>query len=128
MGRQAWLRDPNRVRSYSKVDTRPVEAAVLEPRADTMRDMVRNYVQNAVAAAAHDHDQAEEDFLTDEEMDLEYEMDGAPMSDHQLAELIDDIEHFNAEPADAVASEASEASETPAPPPVTEVNEAPHST
>jgi len=128
MGRQAWLRDPNRVRSYSKVDTRPVEAAVLEPRADTMRDMVRNYVQNAVAAAAHDHDQAEEDFLTDEEMDLEYEMDGAPMSDHQLAELIDDIEHLNAEPADAVASEASEASETPAPPPVTEVNEAPHST
>lgn len=80
-GRQAWLRDPNRERSSSLVDPRPLEAAVLEPRADTMRDMVRQYVNQRTL----DDRQEDEPFLDDEEFAIETAEE--PFSEYQLAEM-----------------------------------------
>jgi hypothetical protein len=83
-GRQAWLRDPDRVRSSSLVDPRPLEAAVLEPRADTMRDMVRQYVNQRTL----DDSQVDEPFLDDEDFDIENAQE--PYSDYQLSEMESD--------------------------------------
>lgn len=83
ISRQDWLR--TRPRVYSAADSRPVEAAVLEPRADTMRDMVRQYV----AQKHHEDTSVDEPFLSEEEFDME--LDAQPLSEHQLSELALDI-------------------------------------
>lgn len=62
--RQAWLRDPERPRSFSVVDPRPVEAAILD-EPDTMRDMVREYVEG-IRRREEDNAAADDDFLADD--------------------------------------------------------------
>lgn len=64
-GRQAWLRDPARPRSFSKVDPRPVEAANLSPIGDDLMAMVRAQIRQQL----HERDEGpDEEFLSDEEL------------------------------------------------------------
>lgn len=73
MSRQAWLRDPDRPRIFGRVDTRPHSAAVLDRRADSMREMVREHVDAQRRQLADEQlpddefDILEEGLLDDEE-------------------------------------------------------------
>lgn len=86
MSRQAWLRDRSRPRSFSKVDPRPLEAAVLSPEADSMRDLVNRHM--AGFSRRHEDDQLPEDeWLSEDDWDLAEALDQAPHSEYQLDAL-----------------------------------------
>lgn len=123
VSRGTWLHDRDRARPSAAADPRPVEAAVLTPRADTMRDMVRQYVNQK----ALQDQEVDEEFLTDDEFDTE--IDAQPFSDYQLAEMVRDlveaeggVANIPGEPVSEASAEPSEGGPTPAPdtPPSTE--------
>jgi len=81
--RAEWLRDPSRPRRKSSVDPRPVEASVLDRRADTMREMVQQQVRGMVAASDTSPDEE-----WDDDEDFE-EWDDVPAYTHyQLAHVL----------------------------------------
>lgn len=88
MSRQAWLR--SRVtRGGDPVDPVPVEAAVLDARADTMREMVRDHVSQLLHERAAANAPADE-FIPDGEFDPLDE--GNLLSDYQLRDIADELE------------------------------------
>lgn len=88
--RQLALRT-ERERHKDTVDPRPVETAVLEPRADSMRDMVNMYKRENAAMLWNQADY-EEPFVDDETLAMEQELAESPWSDEQLLELGRDME------------------------------------
>lgn len=82
--RQDWLR--TRYVEPEEVDPMPLEEAVLEDRADDMRELVRRHVAQVVAQAREDSLEDEE-LLDDDEL-LEVETLGE-MSEHQLRDFLD---------------------------------------
>lgn len=92
--RQTALRT-ERERHTDAVDPRPVEEAVLEPRADSMRDMVQRHLAEQ-RRAAFEADMPDEDFLDDDEVELAELVEHAPLSDYQLHELAIEMERRTA--------------------------------
>lgn len=67
-----------------------MEAAVLEPRADSMRDMVRMHLQQR---QFEDDDGPDEEFLDDDTFEVYAELAEAPLSDEQLLEMAREHEY-----------------------------------
>lgn len=102
MNRQEWLR--RRETAPDPVDRQPMEAAVLEPRADTMRDMVTREV-NAMVREQNEAELPDDEFLDDEELHRE-----GVESPHQL---------------EALAQQLLDEEEPPPPPPPAEPSASP---
>lgn len=97
--RAQLLHDPERERSFSIVDPRPVEAAVLDSTADTMMDMLKRQIRG-VREELQAEREPDDPFLDDDEL----EQGEGIISPYELA----DVETSFVEDLPSSSSDASD--------------------
>lgn len=101
VSRGTWLMDPDRERTYSVVDPRPIEAAQLESKGDTMMEMIRGHLRRQREELQEEL--PDDEFISDDLLDLD-----EAITPHEAADMASPPSSLEA-PFEQVASKNTDA-------------------